>query len=47
METVYAGGIISGNSYEEVTSWRDYLKHELFGIAEVLLPMRGKNFLIG
>lgn len=42
---VYACGPISGTTYKTCTSWRDRLRAELLGVAEVVSPLRGKDYL--
>jgi len=45
--TVYLAGPILGTSYQECTTWREYVQRELEQRCVVLSPMRGKEHLNG
>lgn len=44
---VYLSGPIAGCSYNDAVMWRKRFESQLFGIVEVLSPMRGKEALKG
>ena len=42
---VYAGGGISGLTYEECVGWRKYVASKMPSYIHILSPMRGKEYL--
>jgi nucleoside 2-deoxyribosyltransferase len=46
MLKVYPSGTISGGTYHSVTDWRNEISRLLRGYAEILSPMRGKDYLL-
>lgn len=46
-KSIYLAGAIKGTTYEESTSWRDYVLENIDSRIDCYSPMRGKDYLIG